>query len=283
MEEAVAEVSTCGRNHKARTITKAVASCNHPAKVDSIKNTTPETPKAPNMPQKNSQALDTGTYKVLRSSQLDRTILARQERETGELTFRLLPKAIMVPVPKGKWVTARILAALMKIRISHVAAFSGLKHHVGYITFQYARASPTMLTMLSEHKLPMLIDGGSEICVMREEVAIKLNIRSKHADWKRITANRHPSDLTNVAESVPVNDYGIIIPRPISLAKSGSEQYILGRPWKTYTQKRERNLDNGSCKITISAIDSSEQVSFIATFPGDWKDRFASSSGIIYA
>jgi len=102
MEEAVAEVSTCGRNHKARTITKAVASCNHPAKVDSIKNTTPETPKAPNMPQKNSQALDTGTYKVLRSSQLDRTILARQERETGELTFRLLPKAIMVPVPKGK-------------------------------------------------------------------------------------------------------------------------------------------------------------------------------------
>jgi hypothetical protein len=82
---------------------------------------------------------------------------------------------------------------------------------------------------------------------------------------------------------VTVNVHGIVIPVPIFLARSGSKQDILGRPWQTYTQKCERNMDNGSLEITISAVDGSEQVTFVATFPGDKRDRFASSSGNLYA
>ena len=82
---------------------------------------------------------------------------------------------------------------------------------------------------------------------------------------------------------MPVSVHGIVIPVPIFLARSGSEQVILGRPWETYARKCERNLDDGSCEITISAVDGSEQVTFVTTFPGDNRDRFASSSGNLYA
>jgi len=46
--------------------------------------------------------MDTGINKALWSSHFGYTILAHQERETGELTFRLLPKAEMESVPKDK-------------------------------------------------------------------------------------------------------------------------------------------------------------------------------------
>jgi predicted aspartyl protease len=64
----------------------------------------------------------------------------------------------------------------------------------------------------------MLIDGGSETCVVSEEVASQLNIGWKHDDWKVITADGNRSDLSTVAYSVPVNPHGIVIPGPISLA-----------------------------------------------------------------
>ena len=93
----------------------------------------------------------------------------------------------------------------------------------------------------------MLIDGGSEICVMSAEVARELNIGWKRADWNMITADGNRSDLSTVAESVPVDVHGIVIPVPIFLARSGSRQVIFGRPWESYARKCERNLDDGSC------------------------------------
>jgi len=54
---------------------------------------------------------------------------------------------------------------------------------------------------------------------------------------------------------------------------------ILVRPWKTQTSMSEINLDGGSCQMTIFAVNGSQLVTFVATFPGDKRDRFASSSG----
>jgi hypothetical protein len=209
--------------------------------------------------------------------------LAHQEKETAELTFQLLPKANTVSVPKDRRVTARTPAAPKKIGITPVSAFSGLKDLAGYTKFHYARASPTVLGKIHGHKLPMLIQARSEICVMGEAVARELNIGWKPADWNMITANGNRSALSKVAESVPVNVHGIVIHVPIFLARSGSEQVILGRPWETYAWKCERNVDNGSYEITISAVDGSEQVTFVATLLGDKRDRFASSLGDLYA
>ena len=179
--------------------------------------------------------------------------------------------------------TARTPAALKKIRIAHVSAFCGLNDPILYTEFCYARASPTVLGKIQGHELPMLINGGSEICVMSEEVARELNIELKHADWKMITADGNRLDLSKVAESVPVDVHGIVIPVPIFLATSGSEQVIVRRPWESYARKCEKNLDEGSCEITISAIDWSEQVTFVASSPGDNRDRVTCSSGNIYA
>jgi hypothetical protein len=135
---------------------------------------------------------------------------------------------------------------------------SGVKGHAGQFEFRYRRVSPTNLGKINGHELPMSIDTGSVISVVSEEVAGELNIRWKCADWKMIMADGNWSQLTNVTESVPVNICHIIIPKPICFAKSGSQQVILGRPWESYGPKCDRNLDDGSCEMTISAVDRSE-------------------------
>ena len=117
---------------------------------------------------------------------------------------------------------------------------------------------------------------------MSDDVGRELNIGWKCAGRKMITADGNRSTFLNMVQSVPINVHGIVIPVPIILEKFGSEQVILGRPWETYGQSCERNLDNGSCQITISAIDGSEQVTFVVTFPTDKRGRFAISSGNFY-
>jgi len=57
-----------------------------------------------------------------------------------------------------------------------------MKDYAGYTEFRYARASQTVLGNIHGHEFAMLIHGGSEICVMSEEVARELNIRWKCAD-----------------------------------------------------------------------------------------------------
>jgi len=109
IEEEVPEVSTTTSNQEKWRIRKAVAFGKQPAKTDPIANMTPKTPKAVKVLRKKALALDTGHYEVLESCQLNSTILAHQERETGRFTFRLLPKAKTVSVPKEKPVTTRTL------------------------------------------------------------------------------------------------------------------------------------------------------------------------------
>ena len=77
------------------------------------------------------------------------------------------------------------------------------------------------------------------MCVMREDVARELNIRWKHANWKRITANGNQCDLMRMAESVPVNDHGIVIPVPIQLANLGPNRLC----WVAPANRRSNEAD----------------------------------------
>jgi len=101
IEEEVPDVTTIPSHQDKPTIRKVVACSKQPAKADSIENPTHKSAKAPNVPRKKFPALDTGNFKVLRSSQLDYTIVARQERETCELTFRLLPMLKLYQFPRA--------------------------------------------------------------------------------------------------------------------------------------------------------------------------------------
>jgi len=281
-EKEVPEDLTSASNQEKRTLRKVVAFSKQPAEVDPIEDTTQKTPQAPQVPQKKAPALATRKYEVLGRSQQDYTILAGQEREPSESTFRLLPMAKTVSVPKDKRGTAGTPATPKIIGITHVSAFSGLKDHAGYTEFRYARGFPTAPRKRHGHQLSMLIDAGSGIWVMSGEVAGEFNIVWKHADWTMITSDRNWSDLLKVAQSVPVNIDGIVIPTVILFANSGSEQGILGPPWETYTRNCERNLHDGSSEITIPAVDGSEQVTSVAAIPGDRRDRVASSLEDVY-
>jgi len=65
-----------------------------------------------------------------------------------------------------------------------------------------------------------MMDGGVEICMLSEEVTRELNSRWKRADCKMIGANCNQFDLTKVAEFIPINIQGIVIPVTTILAKS---------------------------------------------------------------
>jgi len=129
---------------------------------------------------------------------------------------------------------------------------------------------------------PILIDVGSEMVVISEEVTRELNIGWKHANWKMITVDGNRSDLTNMVECVPDNVDSIVILIQMSEAQSCSEYVMLGHPCDTYAQKNGRNLVNRNRHITISAINASEQVTFVTMDLGDKRDRFHSSSGNLF-
>jgi len=86
-------------------------------------------------------------------------MFARQERETGKLTFQLQPNAKTVSVPKDKPVDAMTPAAPKKIRIARISACSGLEEHAGDTEYQYAIGSPAVVGKLHPPELPMRIDG----------------------------------------------------------------------------------------------------------------------------
>lgn len=98
-----------------------------------------------------------------------------------------------------------------------------------------------------------------------------------------ITADGIQFDLKIVVKSVPISVDGMVIPITIFFAKSRCKQVILGLPWETYTRNGARNLDVCYSEFTISAIIGSEQVTLLATFLGDQRDRFASSWGNVDA
>jgi len=142
----------------------------------------------------------------------------------------------MVSVPTDNQVAAWSPATPTRIRIAHVTALSGLGDHTGYTAVQNGMDSTTVLERIDGCELPMLIDGRSEICAMNEEVARELNISCKHADWKMITADGNWSNSMKVAQSIPLNGHGIIIPMPLFLAQSGFKQIIFGHAWETYAR-----------------------------------------------
>jgi hypothetical protein len=173
VEDEIPEVATSVSTQEKRNIKKAVTFGKTPART-----TCDSTKKKFSKPRKKqTPALDSGDYEVLVSSQLHYTVLARQERETGELTLWLGPKAHLLAIPKERRVPARTPTSPKKVGIAYVSTFPSIPRDTsGYTEFRYARASPTVQGKINGHRIPMLINGGSEICVMSEDVARELNI-----------------------------------------------------------------------------------------------------------
>ena len=161
--------------------------------------------------------------------------------------------------------------------VARVTSYATNRNPKAYNEHPYARASPTVMGRINGYEMPILIDSGSEICVISEDIAKNLGLGWKDVEGKMVTADGNRSDLTKIAESVLIEVHGFTLSVPVFLAPTVSEQVILGRPWEAHACKCERNHDDGSCEITLTAADGTEQVTFMATYPCDKPDRFAMS------
>jgi hypothetical protein len=183
------EVSMCASIEEKPSTRRVETFRKQPGKTNPIRNIPPNTPNVRKLLRMNTPALDTGNCKVLGRSQLNYTILVHQLRELSELTFQLLSMDTMVFVHTETQDTNRTPSTQKKIGVARNSAVSVQQDQAEYTLFRYARASPTGLEKILGHKLHMLIDGQSGICMMSDEVAEDLNIGWKCVNWMMITAD----------------------------------------------------------------------------------------------
>ena len=234
-------------------------------------------PKAAKKANKTTTPLDTNSddFEVLGSSQLSYNLLVREDHESGEVMVRLQPKHKRIP--KKKCVVAQPHQKPKNAGKGRVTSYAMNRNPKAYNEHRYARASRMVMGRINGYEIPMLIDCGSEICIISEDITKNLGLGWKEVEWKMVMADGNRSDLNKVTESVPIEVHGVTLSVPVFLAHTRSEQVILGRPWEAHAHKCERNLDDGSCEITITAANGTKQVTFVATYSGDKRDRFATS------
>ena len=113
----------------------------------------------------------------------------------------------------------------------------------------------------------MLIDSGSEMCVMskklwktlEEDIPIDTDIQ-----WSIGSANATQDRVFGVCHSVAVDIVGVEIRLLIFVLDVAAQDLILGRPWERKARAQYDNRDNGSLYISISAPDNQRKVVFCA-------------------
>ena len=125
-------------------------------------------------------------------------------------------------------------------------------------------------------RVKMLIDRGSEICVMSKRLWNELQDELPIAwdvDWSIGSANATRDRVYGVCHSVSVNVRGVEINVPIFLLEEAAQNLILGRPWERKVRAQYDNRDEGSLYITISTPDEQRRVVFCAIGKSDERNR----------
>ena len=141
----------------------------------------------------------------------------------------------------------------------------------------YACASPIVLGRLEgTRKIKMLIDSGSEMCVMSkklwQELEDELSIDQDIA-LSIGSANATRDRVFGVCHSINV-DIGVVdVNVPIFVLDEAVQDLILGRLWERKTRAQYDNRDDGSLYITISTPDNHRKVVFCAVGTTDERNR----------
>ena len=141
----------------------------------------------------------------------------------------------------------------------------------------YACASPMVMGKLEGAKrVKMLIDSGSEMCVMskrlRDELQDELPI-DRDVAWSIGSASATRDQVYGVCHSVSVNVGGVEVDVPIFVLEEAAQNLILGRPWERKVRAQYDNRDDGSLYITISTPDDQRRVVFCAVGKSDERNR----------
>ena len=116
-------------------------------------------------------------------------------------------------------------------------------------------------------KVKMLIDLGSEMCVMSHDLcehakgllAVDTEIR-----WSIGSATSTMDRVFGVCHSMAVEVVGIKILVPVFILEGGSQEFILGRTWDclAHTQHDTSNQQDGSLYISIMSLDDRKKATF---------------------
>ena len=132
----------------------------------------------------------------------------------------------------------------------------------------YACASPTVLGKIEgKLKVKMLIDSGSEMCVMsrdldkREKGLLPVDMEIR---WSMGSANSTMDKAFGVCHSVAVVVGRIKIPVPVFILQGPSKEFILGRTWDRLARAQHDNRQDGSLYISITSLDDRKNATFCA-------------------
>ena len=113
----------------------------------------------------------------------------------------------------------------------------------------YACASPTVMRKIEgKLKVKMLINSGSEMCVMSRDLyqrvkgllPVDTEIR-----WSAGSANSTMDKVFGVCHSVTVEVNGIEIPVPVFILEGEWQEFILGRTWDRLAREQHDNRQDG--------------------------------------
>ena len=119
----------------------------------------------------------------------------------------------------------------------------------------YTCASPTVMGKIKgKLRVKMLIDSGSEMCVMSRDLyerakgllPVDMEIR-----WSIGSANSTMDKVFGVCHSVAVEVGGIQIPVPVFILEVALQELILGRTWDRLVRAQYNNWQDGSLYISI--------------------------------
>ena len=156
--------------------------------------------------------------------------------------------------------SAKGLADLQGVRVV-VHTIRGLKE-------LYACASPTVMGIIGgKLKVKMLINSGSEMCVMSRDLyervkgllPVDTEIR-----WSIGSANSTMDMVFGVCHSMAVEVGGIEIPLPVFILEGASQEFILGRTWDRLAHAQHDNRQDGSLYISITSLDNRKKATFCA-------------------
>ena len=141
----------------------------------------------------------------------------------------------------------------------------------------YACASPTVLGRLEgTYRIRMLIDSGSEMCVMSKTLWKRLENElpiDRYAAWMIGSANATKDRVFGLCHSVSIDVGGVEVDVPVFVMEGAAQDMILGRTWERKTRAQYDNRADGSLHITISTPDDERMVTFCGVGKTDQRNR----------
>ena len=139
-------------------------------------------------------------------------------------------------------------------------------------------------TSINNRTLPTLIDTGSMINVMREDIARELGLDLTYGpNLTMVVQSGEAVPCTACAEDVPVSIGDITTHTPVFIVQGGDQDFILGRPFAHLVRMATAEQDDGSCLCTAYSGDRLRRITFTAYRPSRedikvaadiWKKRY---------